>query len=363
MGQTFSKTLVGEEFEPEPRQRCDPHEGGRRCEEICGYRRVAFALLALSVVALAGADTIGPTTFESPAYTAGNINSQNGWKNTGPYDSAVALVSSFAAASGYGFGAQSLRISNAVTSQGFGDQTIAPGVTSPAGESTSNKHFEATFSIGTTLATQQPGLALTVAPDDGTGSRMSNLQFVDQADGVHVIFTDVTDTVLLPKAATFNNVDIATLSRTTAHTIRFSIDFAPGAGNDVVRIYIDGVLKHTGTSWEDYYRFDPEQTGNGNVVPKTSTLIFLARGTAAGTPGNGYLIDGVTIASSNGNGNGNAASSKALCMKGGWKTFTSPKFKNQGQCIKAANQAAHAAAGKSNNGKSDSNSKGNGKDD
>ena len=55
--------------------------------------------------------------------------------------------------------------------------------------------------------------------------------------------------------------------------------------------------------------------------------------------------------------------SKAACMKGGWKTFTSPKFKNQGQCIKAANKAAHAAAGKSNNGKSDSNSKGNGNDD
>jgi len=33
---------------------------------------------------------------------------------------------------------------------------------------------------------------------------------------------------------------------------------------------------------------------------------------------------------------------KAACKKGGWKTFTSPKFKNQGQCIKYVNAHRHA---------------------
>jgi hypothetical protein len=47
-------------------------------------------------------------------------------------------------------------------------------------------------------------------------------------------------------------------------------------------------------------------------------------------------------------GHGNQLAS-APCKKGGWKAFTSPKFKNQGQCVKylvhghmAAKKAAHA---------------------
>jgi hypothetical protein len=34
---------------------------------------------------------------------------------------------------------------------------------------------------------------------------------------------------------------------------------------------------------------------------------------------------------------------KAQCKKGGWKTFTSPSFKNQGQCVKSFVHEAHAA--------------------
>ena len=36
---------------------------------------------------------------------------------------------------------------------------------------------------------------------------------------------------------------------------------------------------------------------------------------------------------------------KAQCKKGGWKTFTDPKFKNQGQCVAYVNH--HSAHGKS----------------
>ena len=293
-----------------------------------------LAALSLLGVTAAVADSVGPITFEPTAYAVGNINTQNGWAKTGPYDAAVAALSSFPAASGYGFGAQALRISNAVSSGSFGDQTIAPPLTNAAGESTGFNHFDATFSIGTALATLQPGLTLSVSPDDGTGNRMSYLRFEDQADGVHVFFDDVTDAGPLGTVATFNEHDIATLDRAHAHTVRFSIDFVPGAGNDVVKIYIDGALKATGTTWEDYYRYDPEQAGNHNVVPVTRTLIFLARGTAApGTSGNGFLIDNVSYASSN----LTAATGKDACKHGGWKTLTNPSFRNQGQCIKFMN--------------------------
>jgi parallel beta-helix repeat protein len=55
----------------------------------------------------------------------------------------------------------------------------------------------------------------------------------------------------------------------------------------------------TGTTWEDYYRYDPEQAGNGNVVPTTSKLLFRESGTPdPGNFGNGFLVDGVSLASS-----------------------------------------------------------------
>ena len=100
--------------------------------------------------------------------------------------------------------------------------------------------------------------------------------------------------------AVFRAVDVATIDRTHAHSIKFSIDFVPGSGNDVVKLYVDGDLKITGTSWENYYRFDPEQAGGGNVVPVTSTLIFRAGGANdLGSIGDGYLFDEVAMASSN----------------------------------------------------------------
>ena len=46
----------------------------------------------------------------------------------------------------------------------------------------------------------------------------------------------------------FTPTDIGTLTRTQAHSIRISMDFVAGASNDVVQVYIDGVLKKTGTA-------------------------------------------------------------------------------------------------------------------
>ena len=72
----------------------------------------------------------------------------------------------------------------------------------------------------------------------------------------------------------------------------------------MVKIYIDGepvrLADHgiTGTTWEDYYRYDTEQTGNGNVVPTVSKLLFRESGAAAaGNLGNGFLVDGVSLLS------------------------------------------------------------------
>jgi hypothetical protein len=266
---------------------------------------LAGLILGLAVfVPLAGADSIGPITFEtSQGYVTGDINGQQGWQKLQPlFDVKVALVGNYPAAAGYGFGLQALRSSDFFTTSAFGDQTFSPGLTQPAGEAPGlMKRFESTFRIGTTKSTEQSGLHMSVSPDNGAGARMSYLRFEDQADGVHVYFDDVQQPGPCTPAqcANFVETDIATLSRTRAHSIRFSIKFKTGPGNDVVKIYIDGKKKITGTTWEDYYRYDPEAIGNGNQVSPVSKMLFRESGTPhVANLNQGFLVDGLSLSSS-----------------------------------------------------------------
>ncbi len=96
--------------------------GGRLIKALLAIG--AMALVAAAIAAPAMADSIGPIDFES--YAAGNVDGQDGWSKTGAYDSEVGSVAAFPDAAGYGFGSQALRISNALMSGSFGDQTISP---------------------------------------------------------------------------------------------------------------------------------------------------------------------------------------------------------------------------------------------
>lgn len=237
------------------------------------------------------------TTFDT--FSTGSVNGQNGWSSTGPYDEEI-VDNTYGYAD---FGCKSLRLSNAVTTGGFGDQTFSYSVTNEAGEadSTSNgmsggtrqNHYEAQFDIASTSPTQQTGLALSVSPDRGDGSRMSYLRFEDNATGIGVFFVDVQGT---DNPANFVETSLGTISRSTSHTIKLIIDYADGPSNDVVKVYIDGSLAHTGTTWENYYRYDSESVAEQS--PRTTdSLIFRAAGTAApANLGNGFLFDNVNIA-------------------------------------------------------------------
>jgi Ca2+-binding RTX toxin-like protein len=72
---------------------------------------------------------------------------------------------------------------------------------------------------------------------------------------------------------------------------------ADGASNDVVNVYIDGDLKHTGTSWENYFRFDTEASAEQS--PRiVKTAIFRTGGSSApDTAGKGFLFDNVSLTS------------------------------------------------------------------
>ena len=116
---------------------------------------------------------------------------------------------------------------------------------------------------------------------------------------MHVFFVDTVDKGPLPPVATFRESDVATLSRDRSHLIQFSIDFKDGAANDTVKIYVDSKLVKTGTTWEDYYRYDPEQTDQGNKVPTLDKVLFRESGAPNPTDiGQGFLVDRVTLGSS-----------------------------------------------------------------
>lgn len=232
----------------------------------------------------------------------GNVDGQGGWGSFGSYDQEVVPNT-------YGFsslGCKTLRLSNAVASGSFGDQTFSFSATNEAGETsatnggkpvgTRQNHFEAQFDFASTQSSQQAGLAISVSPDRGDGSRMSYLSFVDNTDGVDVFFYDVSG---VTSPVSFDKTQVASnLSRTTTHTAKFVIDFVDGPSNDVVKIYIDGSLVKTGTTWENYFRYDAEASAEQG--PRTTNdLIFRAGGSSVpANNGKGFLFDNVNISSS-----------------------------------------------------------------
>ncbi len=253
-----------------------------------------FDAVRIDDVAITGAvipscDT-DDTTFDT--FSNGSVSTQHGWVSIGAYDQAVVP-------NVYGyedFGCKTLRISNAVTSGSFSDQTFSYSVANEAGETSAatstlsggvrQNHFEAQFDLGFASTTYQPGLIMSVSLDRGDGARMSYLRFEDQADGIHAIFAEYDKNTDL-----FPETQVAILNRAESHTIKFNMEFVDGTDNDIVNIDIDGVNVHTGGSWEDYFR---EQEHNPSRT--VDSLLFRVGGTAApANSGKGFLIDNVVI--------------------------------------------------------------------
>lgn len=306
------------------------------------HRRLLAVVLAfgvaLTVATIAGADS-RTITFESPTYSTGSIQGQDGWGGQNPpgvlinpaYDQAV-VNNTYGYTS---FGGQSFRMSNAVTSGSFGDWPFSPSLTNEAGESlalngngvftfsggTRQSHFQVQWDFAsTTPAAEQPGLQISTAPDRGDGARMSFIKMRDTSAGLAVDFTDYQDrspygTYGSPATAAlgcgpeddFVVTTVASgLDRSRPHTVKLTMDFVDGPRNDVVKVYVDGALRHTGGSWEDYYRWCIESGGGTGTATfdqsrTVDSMIFQARtigGTAPATSGYGFLIDNLSYSSS-----------------------------------------------------------------
>lgn len=272
---------------------------------------VAGAVLAVAgsplVATPASASSPPPSDFEAPDYAPGSVDGQQGWGAQGlaipvnPNLDQEVVTNVDAPPS---FGAQSWRFSNAFTQGSFGDQVFSPSAPDEAGEpsadagglsgGTRQTRFTAQWDFSSANpGAEQTGLGITASPDRGDGARMSWVRMEDHADGLAVLFNDFQKGDDPGCSGDFVQTEIASgLDRAAAHTVAIVMDFVDGAANDVVQVYVDGGLAHTGTSWEDYFR-DCE----GNPTRTVDSLLFRSSGTAApATDGFGFLIDNLSIA-------------------------------------------------------------------
>ncbi len=316
------------------------------------------------------------TTFED--FNAGEIDGQHDWKSLGglgapppanPLDTHCAvydhvIADNTAATSSYWyllFARRSLRISNAVTSGCYTDQTFSSRTANYAGQAGAwttspngsvnytlaggvlQNHFEAEWSFASTVpGALQPGLQMVASPARGDDSRMSWIQMNDLADGLEVVFAERSN----PAAAgDFELTTVAEhLDRRVPHTIRIAMDFIDGPGNDIVRVFVDGALKHTGTSWENYYFYDPDGQSNFGGAPPIVNRIMFRTGSdthrgipgdpAPATLGHGFVIDNLWQATFM------VAATANACKNDGWRhllDWNGLPFANQGNCVSSAN--------------------------
>ena len=260
----------------------------------------------------AAADTV-TTNFEAPVppnaqapFQLGSVNGQDGWKSDVPgdipslphgYDQAVVANSGAPPA----FGGQSLRISNAYgtapesSPPEFELQTYSKPTTDAAGEKLANTVYTAQFSFISVHPDRQPGLLISVSPDNGHGGRMSYIGLDDMADGIHVIFYDTPN-----PNGDFAGYDLRTLSRDAPHTIKFFMRLVPGPDNDLVRIFIDGQdFGQCFTTWETFYRAR-SQARRTAAAAVPQQLQFRDRRRLAFRAG--YLFDNVTVTTGTGPG-------------------------------------------------------------
>ena len=262
---------------------------------------VSGVFFALALVNPAAAQY--QTDFES--FTLGSIDGQQGWSVSNPnFDQEIVDNN----------GNVVWRLSNEITTESFGDHPFSPGSGLIAGESTAEHPsgngpvtdtFVGSFDFQSATGAAQPGLAVTVSPDTGLGGRQSFIRIQDNGtDGLNLVFFETAnnDPNVNPNGG-FRSSTIATgLAYDQVYRLGFEITFVDGivdngdgsfSGNDIVEIYLDEQLIHTGTTFESFY-----WTSTLNLTPPTivavDSLLFRISGTAEpANAGNGIFIDNV----------------------------------------------------------------------
>lgn len=225
-----------------------------RRRAVSAVAAVAAASLFAVLPATAAHAATNHEAIDFSGYTLDQPKGQNGWGSHTSRTYDFAIVDQ---------GGRALRLSNATnnaTDYSQMSQLFAPRLVDTAGESSTgapNDVFEMNFVVESTTGAFQEGLNISVA---ASGERSDAAQPQNRAGGL-VNFTHLDGDLVIwttwpaegIDAGEWRNVSTR-VSPTTAHTVRYVVQFVDGDDNDVASLWVDGALVSDQlSSWENYH--------------------------------------------------------------------------------------------------------------
>ena len=292
------------------------------------FRKTFLTLTATMVSLLVSGNWLQASVIDFEGFTPGTVNGQSGWTVEDSFGNSTTAFDQEVVDDGSGN--MVWRLSNAVTTGGFSDQPFSQTAAQVAGETGSalwndygtvhsspnspplaggaatTSQFRAGFDFRSATGAAQSDLSLSVSPAAKQSAwRNGYVAIVDDgANGFDIFFYE-TGTSADPFSSGTSSIEIASdLSYSDWHSIDIAIDFVDGlngdtTGNDIVQVFVDGVLATTGSTWESYYYgsnpagLDPGDQPQRQAV---DSLVFASRGTAQpSNTGNGFFFDNVYV--------------------------------------------------------------------
>jgi len=227
-------------------------------------------------------------TFASSLYSVNtSISGQNGWyvDLIANFDEKILDVGSQACR-----GKGVWQLSNKVTSGGFGNQPMSPTQNTSAGESTvrdpgGGDSMAISFYIRT-VSGNADGSAFTLSFSPDSADRHTYLRFVNDENTDRGFRMFAIDGAGLTAHDVKNN-----MTRATWMHIQIESENPDGGSNDIVRVYVDGVLVDTHTSWEDWRTALPATTLSISRVLFRINALPSAEGPFIDNQALGFYID------------------------------------------------------------------------
>jgi hypothetical protein len=270
----------------------------------------------------------------------GNIDQQQGWTTRDAFTTSTTTGSWNQAIKDDSENTRVWQVSNYVASATFSSQPFSPTSPQAAGENgaalwnnrgtngaspispplfganaeTNCFCAEVTFRSATGAA--QPGLQVNLSPSAKQSTvRMSLVQIVDNGvDGYRLdvspgVYLDSGGSPQFPALIQYNPATTG-LDYADWHTVTIAVQFFDGLapevndetyGNDIVEVFVDGDLIHTGTTWEAYYnKAELIQAGTPRLQAVNALLFRLSNTVAdpadrAALQGNGLYFRDVGV--------------------------------------------------------------------
>ncbi len=223
-----------------------------------------------------------------------------------------------------GTGNQVWRISNAFTSTSYSNQPFSSKPTEVAGETgaelyndygmdhtmpnnpplssatATSKNFYGAWDFKSATGGAQTGLSMTVSAGASQSPlRLTWLNMSDSGSGFDLSFYETAGSTFVGPTVIATGLNYSDWHRVEMY-IEFVDGLGPGApgselGNDIVQVYLDGSLIHTGTTWESYF-YNVNDGVPAPSVRAVDSLLFRQSGTAVpGNAGFGFYFDNIDV--------------------------------------------------------------------